>query len=677
LLYYDPSKFILKQQHMILKRTSSYISMHALTTQLKKTGFVAIAFIGLVTASRGEIGQWDFNAGTLAKTPGTDLDDLQYMDGDGGATQLATTFGTTSALGIPSINGTNASVMAFPACTVDMGYVMPTPSSPNGIDSPMYVNSYTLIMDLLYTDSAANSWRALIQTDPSNGNDADFFINPNHGIGISGNYSGTILSNTWHRVGMVFDKTNSELRKYIDGHLVGTQSYPDQDGRFSLNPAATALIFTDNDGDTAPGFVNSIQLRDWALTSAEMIAIGGPSATGIPIIIPSVSMSVTVSPSNQTDSVGMAGTYFTASAVGPGTLTYQWYRDGKILAGKTSESLQLTNLQVADAGAYTVVVNNGTSSVTSSPASTLVVTPTPVARVMGQWDFNQGDLRATLGQPLAYFDSLVQADVSFGSTTSFGISDIGGQATDVMYWSTLSPSTGGFVMTHGMAPNGGGSRVNQYTVIMDLLYPGDSSGYRALWQTDPSNTTDADLFLNSANGIGISQTYDGAVTPDAWHRIVFTVDLTSRELGKYIDGTNMVATSDGTQPFGPHTAQYLSQSTDTNNGGAVDMRWSLGPTALLFADNDNEVNQVYVSSIQIRDGRMSDASIAALGGATAHKIPGFIKAAAAGNNVIIDWTGNVLETASNVAGPWSEVQGASHPYSAVTAPGSRFFRVAR
>ena len=69
------------------------------------------------------IGQWDFNSGTLAGTVGGAL---EYFDGPGGATELGTQFGTTTALGIPDIGGEAANVMRVPKATDgSMGLIMP------------------------------------------------------------------------------------------------------------------------------------------------------------------------------------------------------------------------------------------------------------------------------------------------------------------------------------------------------------------------------------------------------------------------------------------------------------------------------------------------------------------------------------------------------------------------
>ena len=630
------------------------------------TTLILTLVLGCAGAARAAVtGQWDFNSSNLTATVGADL---AYM----GDTELSTTF-TTATIG-----GSNAVVMGFPAATVSQGYIMTHGIAPNGGGS--YVNQYTLIMDIMFPADSSGKWRSLFQTSPANANDGDLFVNTANGIGISGAYSGSILADTWHRVAFVFDLTlpSARLRKYIDGLEVGAQNLDGLDGCWSLDP--TALLFTDNDGETAAGFVNSIQIRDEPLTAGDIFALGKATAAGIPLTIPVLTnIVVSVSPTNQAATAQMAATCFSAAAVGSGTLSYQWYRNGVAVAGQTNPQLRFASLQPADAGSYTVVVANGLQTVTSAPPAVLTVEPAPLALVTAQWDFNQGDLRATLGQPLQFADATVQADVQFGSTTTFGISDIAGQPANVML---CNPSTSGytnwngFILPHGIAPNGGGNKVNQYTLIMDVLYPYWSSGfYRGLWQTDLANTNDSDLFINGPNGLGISQVYDGELTLDEWHRLVFTFDLTKRELGKYIDGTNVVAAPKGAAPLGPHHVQYLSASTNVLDGGSVDMRWSLGPAALLFADEDGEAGVVYVSSVQVRSGRMTDAAIAALGTPSAAKIPGAIKASRSGANIVIDWTGTVLESAPSLTGPWSTVTGAGHPYTVSAPAGSQFFRV--
>src|ERR1041385_6319902 len=60
------------------------------------------------------------------------------------------------------------------------------------------------------------------------------------------------------------------------------------------------------------------------------------------------------------------------------------------------------------------------------------------------------------------------------------------------------------------------------------------------------------------------------------------------------------------------------------DGRGLDARFSLSDVAHLFSDggHDNEVNTYYVNSVQIRDTKLADSTIAALGGPQASGIPG-------------------------------------------------------
>jgi hypothetical protein len=59
---------------------------------------------------------------------------------------------------------------------------------------------------------------------------------------------------------------------------------------------------------------------------------------------------------------------FTVTAAGATTLTYQWQREGVSVPGAISATLELTSVQTANAGDYTVVVSNALGAITSEPA---------------------------------------------------------------------------------------------------------------------------------------------------------------------------------------------------------------------------------------------------------------------------------------------------------------------
>jgi len=79
---------------------------------------------------------------------------------------------------------------------------------------------------------------------------------------------------------------------------------------------------------------------------------------------------ITVQPASTTRDPGQTATFTVAAT---GATTYQWQKNGVNLAGKTTATLTLANVQLADAGFYTVVVGNAAGTVTSSAAQ-LVVT---------------------------------------------------------------------------------------------------------------------------------------------------------------------------------------------------------------------------------------------------------------------------------------------------------------
>ncbi len=88
-----------------------------------------------------------------------------------------------------------------------------------------------------------------------------------------------------------------------------------------------------------------------------------------------VAPSFTTQPTSQTATVGGAVS-FSAAATGTPAPSYQWRKDGASLPGATNATLSLSNVQPADAGAYTVVASNSAGSATSS-AATLTVQAAP------------------------------------------------------------------------------------------------------------------------------------------------------------------------------------------------------------------------------------------------------------------------------------------------------------
>jgi hypothetical protein len=187
-------------------------------------------------------------------------------------------------------------------------------------------------------------------------------------------------------------------------------------------------------------------------------------------------------------------------------------------------------LEYADAGGVSYT-NNWRFSIKLSGAARTIV--------RGQWDFDSKSLAATVGKPLEYLDGdagLTKAGTEFGTTTELGISDINGVPANVMKVPGDRKREIGYIMRHGIAPNGGGTLVNQYTLIMDIYVDTTGPGAASLLQIDsPTNNGDGDLFWQGSNFGQGNGGYNGtgAFTAGSWHRIVAAYDEAATPPGCY------------------------------------------------------------------------------------------------------------------------------------------------
>jgi 3',5'-cyclic AMP phosphodiesterase CpdA/Ca2+-binding RTX toxin-like protein len=188
-----------------------------------------------------------------------------------------TNFANASGSGEFLPDGTDSGVLVFPASNSQGGFLIDP-----AIDGP--VPSYTIVFDIDVAAADMGGFMALLQTDTTNGSDAEFFIKKDgssFGVGISSNYDGAASLGDWHRVAVTISANGngtSLMSKYIDGQLVDTQSV--DSARFTVSDKGF-LILADEDGETGAGLLNSFLFVDKAMTSAEVGALGGVQAGGI------------------------------------------------------------------------------------------------------------------------------------------------------------------------------------------------------------------------------------------------------------------------------------------------------------------------------------------------------------------------------------------------------------
>lgn len=199
----------------------------------------------------------------------------------GGGTALSAFGGWTPTYSAATIGGNPATALSFPALTSAQSLQMTNQAPPSG---GALTNTWSIVMDVNFP--TIGGFIGLWQTDQNiAGSDGDFFIRGDGALGISGNYHGVVPANTWTRIAVTIQPvgTNFQLDKYIDGVLAGTTTTGGApDGRHAVGQFLN--LFTDEDGETAAGLVNSLAYYNHALSAAEVTALGGATASGIAAI---------------------------------------------------------------------------------------------------------------------------------------------------------------------------------------------------------------------------------------------------------------------------------------------------------------------------------------------------------------------------------------------------------
>ncbi len=108
------------------------------------------------------------------------------------------------------------------------------------------------------------------------------------------------------------------------------------------------------------------------LANVVQIASGGDHDVGL---FGTRAPAFTIQPFNRTVPTGTTNVLLAAKAAGVQPVAYQWQLNGVNLAGATNDTLKLTNLQFAQAGAYRLVASNAYGVVFSKPAKLAVIIP--------------------------------------------------------------------------------------------------------------------------------------------------------------------------------------------------------------------------------------------------------------------------------------------------------------
>lgn len=494
----------------------------------------------------------------------------------------------------------------------------------------------------MYSDSGAGSWRMAIGA----GSDPYTFY-------YLGDVTGaTIVPDKWMHLVMTCDSSSS-VHWYVNGQQSGGY------GNFPRNGGSPLLI-----GGVGPainykfkGTVDEIAFYTNALSQAQV------QAHYVAAIYPNGSAPVfTLQPASQAVVISNAVS-FTTLAEGTLGITYQWLKDGNVLANQTNTTLSLGKVSFADVGNYQVRAANSVGTNLSTVA-TLAVSPVPsfanatnglVLHLRFEGDYTDSSGRKNDGTAV--------------NAPTFVPGKIGAQA---LHFNT----------------DKGSSTYNYVTLgtPADLKFSSNVNFSVSYWVRLPAGSTNGDLpFLCTSTGSyggqgmtfapsykaggwswslnGKAQIYgpDGSINDGKWHNLVHTFDRAGDGL-TYLDGVEVdsealasVGELDNSNPVtigqDPSGTYAESGSADLDDLGI--WRRALTPT---------EASAIYITGV-------NGTSFDTYGPVT-------INLTQTSDNLIMSWQAGTLVESDSLTGKWTPVAGAVAPnYSVKPGTGNKFYRV--
>jgi hypothetical protein len=569
-----------------------------------------------------------------------------------------------------------------------------------------------------------NSWRADLD-----GNGVAHFADGPNPDAVGQKF---VNDGKWHFFTGVYD--GSAVYVYIDGVLDQTN-------------VATAAVSGDPSADTVIGGVGDYIPGRLFKGSVSQVAVfaGSLSASQIQTLYYAGELlpAITQNPKNLIVGLGLSGSLTTVASGNP-TLVYRWYNGtnlvtdvtGKI-SGSSTPTLTFSDIQLASAGNYTVVVSNSFGSVTSAVA---VVTVTPLPSVVVQpltntlvYAGNLVPLSATVigAPPLTYQWYNGTTPIAGATSTNLPLTAVAG--TNLYHlivtnsYGSVTSSVAKVVAQTFVAPASGlvvnfDSVANGNTAL-NFVGPGAyNDPGNDVWNAIPGSGVSTGLATNSVGGLTlVSATFiygfnntagvgAGGVQNNgdpAW--LLSTEDAVNGGnpgVGDAANPEGLVTISD--LPQGSYDLYLYADNYDGTrgsifsvapaNGGGADQglnattaqqQGSNGGDSTVFTEGDDYVlftNVVadatgtivitYVPNDNVPSGLTGEAPFNGVQ-AVLTVTPNILSIKLSGSNVIVSWSvpGGTLQSATSLTGPFTDITGATSPYTTPVTGAGQFFRV--
>jgi hypothetical protein len=424
------------------------------------------------------------------------------------------------------------------------------------------------------------------------------------------------------------------------------------------------------------GDIDEVVIYNRSLAPEEITAlqVAGRAGTYAPKTV-----AITGSPRSTTV---MAGTrqVLAGSASGSVPLSFQWRKDGTNIPGAIRSRITIDPAAVSDTGSYELVVQQGATTRTTTPA-TLTVKPVPAyldARegLVLHLPFDRsladtsgrGNNGTAVGAPtfttgpigsaaLSYRTEVTDGAVSRADYVTLGTpADLafGTGSFSVAFWTRFTGSPGDLPFFGNNTGSYGGSGFT--------FAPSYGSGS---WSWSLNDGTNPSGWPGVAAQYGNDAGYPDALNDGQWHHVVHIVDR-SADVTTWVDGVKVHSKSIAGLDFNLDTGLEVVIGQDANGtyaeAGAFEMD-DLG--VWRRALTDFEAQAIHLVGNQY--GRSFDV---------APPTEVIVSFSVDGSNLVLGWTSGTLEGAPTINGPWTSVPGATAPSTVVVPSESqRFFRV--
>jgi hypothetical protein len=375
-----------------------------------------------------------------------------------------------------------------------------------------------------------------------------------------------VFDNNWHH--LVWTDANGQAKLYVDGVLDETDYVYTRPTNITLNLTyigVTARTTAANVPAPVTPFTGNIdEVGTWSrvLSWTEIQQV---MTNGIPIPQGIVAPIITTQPLDKTNNIFVGeNVNFFVAANGTLPFGYQWRKNGTAISGAANPSaltdtLSLTNVQVADSNTtYSVVITNDAGSVTSSVVRLYVTPWSPATNgEVLKMDIDLSTLPDT--QPGWSAMTLANNPASFPNAVKVTLSGLGTalaerhrSAADARYVANNAPAMtqaqlyNDFVFANDSVFTDG----NGMTITIERLGTNVPYGL-TIWSFDPVSTPArisdwTETASGVTNPIVTGYTFDGVSVPTNDYQYTFGALVTSSSAGKLqIEGRRDGGTSFG------------------------------------------------------------------------------------------------------------------------------------